>query len=98
MALAIFVAHMDVLLERFLEVCKEGYHDHGLWLPVLAFADNIWLFVRTPNELEQMFRAWIAVMRGKWSVHKTNECTWSHRQCIEHEFPDQVVTDETEEK
>ena len=70
---AIFVASMDILLERFLEICKErglGFHDQGLWLPVLAFADNIWLFAKTPNELEQMFRAWIAVMREKWSENK----------------------------
>ena len=38
---------MDILLERFLEICKErglGFHDQGLWLPVMAFADNVWLF------------------------------------------------------
>ena len=45
-----------------------GYHDQGLWLPVLAFADNIWLFAKTPNELEQMFRAWIAVTQKQMNV------------------------------
>ena len=97
MAPAIFVASMDILLERFLEICKEmglGFHDQGLWLPVLAFADNIWLFAKTPNELEQMFRAWIAVMRENGVYTKTNECTWTST----HEFPDQVVTDETGER
>ena len=65
MAPAIFVASMDILLERFLEICKErglGFHDQGSWLPVVAFAVNVWLFAKTPNELEQIFRAWIAVM------------------------------------
>ena len=97
MAPAIFVASMDILLERFLEICKErdlGFHDQGLWLPVLAFANNVWPFVKTPNELEQMFRAWIAVMRGNGMYTKTNECTWTST----HEFPDHVVTDETGER
>ena len=97
MAPAIFVASMEILLERFMETCRErglGYHDHGLWLPVLAFADNIWLFAKTPKELVQMLRVWIAVTRGKWSAHKTEECTWTST----HEFPDQEVTDETGER
>ena len=97
MAPAIFVACMDILLERFLEICKErglGFHDQGLWLPVLAFADNFWLFAKTPNELEQMLRVWIAVMRENGVYTKTNECTWTST----HEFPDQEVTDETGER
>ena len=97
MAPAIFVACMDILLARFMEICKErglGYHDQGLWLPVLAFADNIWLFARTPKELEHMFRVWITVMRENGMHTSTNECTWTST----HEFPDQVVTDETGER
>ena len=97
MAPAIFVASMDILLERFQEICKErglGYDDQGLWLPVLAFADNIWLFAKTPKELEQMFRVWITVMRENGMHTTTNECTWTST----HEFPDQVVTDETGER
>ena len=97
MAPAIFVACMDILLERFMEICKErglGYHDEGLWLPVLVFADNIWLFAKTPKEIEHMFFAWIAVMRGNGLHTKTNECTWIST----HNFPDQTITDETGER
>ena len=78
MAPAIFVACMDILLERFREICQDkglGYHDQGLWLPVLAFADNIWLFARTPKELEHMFRVWIMVLRENGMHTSTNECT-----------------------
>ena len=97
MAPAIFVACMDIVLERFMEICKEkglGYHDEGLWLPILAFADNIWLFAKTPKELEHMFRAWITVMRENGLHTKTDECTWTST----HEFLDQAVTDETGER
>ena len=39
-----------------------GYRDHDLWLPVLAFADKIWLFARPPKELERMFRGWTTAL------------------------------------
>ena len=97
MAPAIFVACMDILLERFMEICKErglGYHDEGLWLPILAFADNIWLFAKTPKELEHMFRAWITVMQENGLHTTTNECTWTST----HNFLDQTITDETGER
>ena len=80
-----------------MEICKErglGYHDEGLWLPVMAFADNIWLFAKTPKELEHMFRAWITVLRENGLYTKTNECTWTST----HNFIGQTITDETGER
>ena len=80
-----------------MEICKDrglGYHDEGLWLPVMAFADNIWLFAKTPKELEHMFRAWITVMREYGLYTMTKECTWTST----HNFTGQTITDERGER
>ena len=85
MAPSIVVAGMDVLLERFVEVCNWkglGFRGQDLRIPVLAFADNVWLLAKTPSELENMFRL-LTVMMGSGRHTKTDGCTWTST----HEFP-----------
>ena len=47
-----------------------------LFLPILVFADNVWLLANNPTEVQEMYREWNRVLKEFGWHTVTSESTW----------------------